>query len=268
MDIQQYISSGIIETYALGMATAEEARELELLAATHPEIQYALQEYQLTLDRYAAEHAVLPPTDLKDKIWQQIVLQEENKFPFLDAGKQSEAFRKTPKNNSFLFSKTSMAAALILLLGSVLINLRLWNQHKSMQSQITLMEKEQEKIVERNNDYTKQLEITSNPHTKKILLEGVGNHSENSALVFWDAQSKAVYLSLDKLPPAPPGKQYQLWAIIDGKPVSAGVYPLSAQGNLQKMEPVSRAEMFAITLEKEGGVPNPTMDQMYVAGKI
>lgn len=37
---------------------------------------------------------------------------------------------------------------------------------------------------------------------------------------------------------------------------------------IQKMKSVNNAEMFAVTLEKKGGSPEPTLDQMYVAGKI
>jgi len=34
------------------------------------------------------------------------------------------------------------------------------------------------------------------------------------------------------------------------------------------MKSFGRAEAFAITLEKTGGSPTPTMDQMYVIAKI
>jgi anti-sigma-K factor RskA len=34
------------------------------------------------------------------------------------------------------------------------------------------------------------------------------------------------------------------------------------------MNPITSAQAFAVTLEKEGGSPSPTMDQMYVMGKI
>ncbi|RYZ35432.1 MAG: anti-sigma factor [Sphingobacteriales bacterium] len=87
-------------------------------------------------------------------------------------------------------------------------------------------------------------------------------------MVYWDTRSKAVYLAMKNLPPAPKGKQYQLWAIVDGKPVDAGVYALNPQEAMQKMKVIPKAEMFAITLEQEGGSATPTMEEMYVAGKV
>ena len=57
----------------------------------------------------------------------------------------------------------------------------------------------------------------------------------------------------------PTGKQYQLWAIVDGKPVDAGV--INNCIGLCKMKKIDHAEAFAITLEKEGGSPTPTLNR-------
>ncbi|HEV8079376.1 MAG TPA: anti-sigma factor, partial [Chitinophagaceae bacterium] len=71
------------------------------------------------------------------------------------------------------------------------------------------------------------------------------------------------------LPQTPDGKQYQLWAIVDGKPVDAGMIS-TEKGiyHIQKMKSFGKAEAFAITMEKKGGSPTPTMDQMIVQAKI
>ena len=39
-------------------------------------------------------------------------------------------------------------------------------------------------------------------------------------------QSKEVYLLVNQLPTPDPDKQYQLWAIVDGNPVDAGVFDM------------------------------------------
>jgi anti-sigma-K factor RskA len=102
---------------------------------------------------------------------------------------------------------------------------------------------------------------------KKIELSSVPGKPAAMAQVFWDTKTKYVYIADVSLPLAPSDKQYQLWAIVDGKPVDAGM--LSDAKNLaQKMKVFEKAEMFAITLEKKGGSPTPTMEQMYVAGKV
>ena len=85
--------------------------------------------------------------------------------------------------------------------------------------------------------------------------------------VYWHT-SKKVFLEIKNLPDAPTGKQYQLWAIVDGKPVDMGMYSAKEDSTVQEMKSVDNAQAFAITLEKEGGNATPTMEEMYVMGTI
>ena len=102
---------------------------------------------------------------------------------------------------------------------------------------------------------------------KKIELTSVPGKPSALAQVIWDTNTKIVYVADVSLPNVPSDKQYQLWAIVDGKPVDAGM--LTDTKNLaQKMKVFEKAEMFAITLEQKGGSPVPTMEAMYVAGKV
>jgi anti-sigma-K factor RskA len=61
--------------------------------------------------------------------------------------------------------------------------------------------------------------------------------------------------------------QYQLWAIADGKPVDAGMYTEEKDSKIA-LANITNAQAFAITLEKKGGSPVPTMENMYVMGEI
>jgi anti-sigma-K factor RskA len=71
------------------------------------------------------------------------------------------------------------------------------------------------------------------------------------------------------LPPLAESKQYQLWAIVDGKPVDLGMLPNEKQESLLlRMKDVSEPQAFAITIEPKGGSARPTLDQMIVLGKI
>ena len=63
-------------------------------------------------------------------------------------------------------------------------------------------------------------------------------------------------------------KQYQLWAIIDGKPIDAGMMDIEAPGAIHKMKSITGAQAFAVTLEKKGGSANPTMNAMYLMGNV
>jgi len=69
-----------------------------------------------------------------------------------------------------------------------------------------------------------------------------------------------------KMDSLPGDKQYQLWAIVDGKPVSAGL--IEDCNGLCKMTNVPKASMFAITIEPKGGSAAPHLEAMVVAGAV
>ena len=61
MNIEEYIESGILETYVLGGATAAETRELLQLKAQYPQVRHALEELELDLENMAGQMGVAPP---------------------------------------------------------------------------------------------------------------------------------------------------------------------------------------------------------------
>jgi anti-sigma-K factor RskA len=115
---------------------------------------------------------------------------------------------------------------------------------------------------------SEQLKIYEDPHNKMICLMAVSD-TTSLAHIYWNADNKAVFVEVNNLPMAPDSMQYQLWAIADGVPQSAGMLTIDSLNTtiVQKMNDISTAQAFAITLEKKGGVPLPE-GQMYVLGKI
>lgn len=263
MDIQQYISSGAIEAYVLGIASAEEARELELLSEQYPEIAAALSDCRLTMESYARMYAQEAPGGLKDQIWKQIAEQDiiPNSSPAVAEPVVSAPLRRIN------WAPAAIAAALGLLIGTTWMNIRSGGDKRILQNEIAQLRAGQSQMQQQLDLYKEQLQVFADPAMRNIPLAGVGTHTESSAMVLWDSRSGDVYLNLRSLPEAPKGKQYQLWAIVDGKPVDLGVFPKEGRAIVGRMKGIPKAEMFAITLEQEGGSPTPTLDQMIVAGK-
>ncbi|MCU0353073.1 MAG: anti-sigma factor [Cytophagales bacterium] len=69
MDIQAYISSGILESYVLGLATPEENLEVERLAVQHAAIREEIAAIQTALESYAA---TAPAPSLKGKVMSKL----------------------------------------------------------------------------------------------------------------------------------------------------------------------------------------------------
>jgi anti-sigma-K factor RskA len=100
----------------------------------------------------------------------------------------------------------------------------------------------------------------------------MGISPSSFATVYWDTTSKDVYLLVNNLPVPAGDQQYQLWALLDGKPIDVGMIDnesfIGQKKLLLRMKNVSGAQAFAITLEKKGGSEKPTMENMYVLGNL
>ncbi|MXV16615.1 hypothetical protein [Hufsiella ginkgonis] len=84
MTIQEYIDSGILESYCLGMLTEKECAEVELACARYPAIKRELNRIQVTLENYAQQNAILPDPQLKFRIMEAIADAERQKHQSLD----------------------------------------------------------------------------------------------------------------------------------------------------------------------------------------
>lgn len=279
MNIKEYISSGVIEAYVLGIATDDEVREIEQLKTQYPELLIAIQEQEALLGQYAQAHAIAPPPQLKQNIWKAI--QEEKQLSHTPVPSSSTNNPETPnislnKGGSAEsgWRQYAMAASLALLIASVAGNVWMMGENKKMESDLAAINNAMQELsaeakaasssAQKAND---ALAVLSLPSIKKINLAGVGTHTDHNAMLYWDVATGNVFLDLKNMPKAPEGKQYQLWAIVDGKPVDAGMYDANDDAMMEKMKTIPKAEMFAVTIEKIGGSPSPTLDQMVVAGK-
>ncbi len=266
MNIKAYIESGVIESYVLGMAEPQEAAELEQLSRQYPEIRKAIDEFEMSLEKAALAAAVPAPAHVKDQLFQSLAgeFREE---------KKTDQAKLVSLPNRFHFTRYMAAASVILLVASAALNVYFYNQFRASSTayQALLIEKnslftDNQNIQTKVLDMYQSMQMMSDPAYIKVSMPGTKGREENLATVFWDSKSKDVYVLPNKLPQAAPDKQYQLWAIVDGKPVDAGVIGVCA--GLCKMKNIPKASVFAITLEKKGGSPSPTLEQMYVAGKV
>jgi mannose-6-phosphate isomerase-like protein (cupin superfamily) len=63
--LKEYIESGILESYILGITNAEESAEVEEMSAAHNEIRTELNMIRESIEKYAELHAIEPPITIK-----------------------------------------------------------------------------------------------------------------------------------------------------------------------------------------------------------
>ena len=100
-------------------------------------------------------------------------------------------------------------------------------------------------------------------------MYGVGYHAICRCTMFWDKQTGKMYMIIHHLPKSSAQKDYQLWAMVDGKPISIGIVQDEIRGRFIEMNNVpAGAVSFIVTLEKAGGTTAPTLDETYLQGEI
>lgn len=268
MNIQEYIESGILESYVLGATTQAESIEVERLAEEYPAIQFELMALQGTLENYALQYAQEPPATLKNSIMDAIVKESIRT-------NAQENIIKPLKNNQTSLNNTfnwRIAASWVLLALSIGGNVWFFNNWQNSEERVLALESQNQILALEGQtlkaSYQEEVAILQNPSTKIITLAGQAVAPQAKALVYFNPSKEEVYLSNLSLPDAPAGKQYQLWAIIDGKPVDAGL--IDNHTNILKMKSFANAAAFAISLENTGGSTTETGPKgaVYVVGNV
>ena len=251
MNTQEYISSGIVESYVLGLASDEERKEFEKICTQYPEVLQARTAFELSIEKQAMENAVAPAAGIKDKIFAEIGA----------TGKIVSISAPVRKTNWF---KYAAAASVILLAGSIYWNISLSNKNKSLQNNYNT-------TVAELNDVKKDIEILQqNPNVKMAAMNGQPISPKSYATVYWDTASQDVYLMINNMPKPASDKQYQLWAFLDGQPIDMGLIEITEKPlQLYRLNKAQAAQAFAITLEKKGrsDISKPGGD-VYVMGKL
>ena len=253
MNIKEYISSGIIEQYVLGLCSAEEAIELEQLRNAHPELKEAILQYEIELEEKMMKDVQLPSTETDEKILRS--------FAALQTPVISIAPTKNVKNTSWY--KTLAAASILLLITSSYFIYTLTKKTNTLEQQLAETKNTTEGLPAA--DYA----IMKNPSITPVAMYGFGIHSICRCTMFWDKKTGKLYIMIHHLPQSSAEKDYQLWAMVDGKAVNVGIIKDEIRGRFIEMQNVpSNANAFTVTLENSGGSISPTESQTYLTGRI
>jgi anti-sigma-K factor RskA len=257
VNIQEYISGGMIESYALGMLTAQERFEFEQICAEHPEVKAALDAFELQLEMLAMENSIAPPAELKQKIADTIFATKQT-TPVIPISSVTE--RKINPVAGWL--RIAAAACFILLAGSIWWNMDLRKENNALK---TNLGKSNDRIAQMEADAS----IIQKEGMKMVGLGGTANSPKSFATVYWDTTSHDVYLLVNNLPKPASDEQYQLWAIFNGQPQDMGFIEITEKAlRFYRMKNAQAAQAFAITLEKKDGNPAPNLEKIYVMGNL
>lgn len=280
MNIQEYISSGIVESYVLGLADEGERAEFERMCAEYPEIIAARTAFEIELEAKVIAAALQPPGQIRGRILESIQNDQGKPRPYVNKTENAHSTTQQLAPVATLsWIRYLAAASVILLIGSTVLNLYFFNQYKSYSQRYDELLASQTELANSNralqsklDGYEENFALITNPDVNVISLSGAavpGNSdSSKSVTVFWNQASNNVFLVVNNLPRPAANQQYQLWALVDGVPVDAGVFSMDGEQSIIAMKNISKAQAFAITLEPKGGSKSPTLQTMQVLGKV
>ena len=165
------------------------------------------------------------------------------------------------------------AVVAVVLLG--LTSLSLWNRTRSLSAEVASLS---DRLRETQAEVTNQRQqlagardvedLLNSPAVRVAELSGKKPAPDAHATLAYDRSTGRAVVVATGLPPCPAGHAYQLWLIADNKPLPGGTFKADAQGRARlsdQLPPNHTAPTFAVTLEREGGVPAPEGD-IFLAG--
>jgi Anti-sigma-K factor rskA len=266
VNAQEIISSGILDLYCTGLTSAAETAEVLQWAKQYPEVAAEIAAIQAGLEGYAQSHSVAPAASVKEKIFAEI--NKSTAAPVVNLNAPGNGTVKVYAVSSFW--KYAAAASVILLAGSLIFNYTYYNKYKTVNDnlQVAQTELEQQKQIAKSMEG--DLTTIGNKNAMPVNLKAMPDVPDAAARIYWMQNTHEVFIDPSNLPKAPEGKQYQFWAIVDGKPVNGGIITTEINGkkvHVQQMKSFGSAQAFAVSLE-DAGPEKPVPTKVMVAGNI
>lgn len=248
----------------MGELTEVERLEVERNLKKYPELQHELALIEATMEAFLVKAGREPRAHVKEKV--------------LTAATPVRKLENTGSNVAMW--KYAAAASIVIAFASSFMAYSFWSNWK--ETEVSLMElralndqvaRDYNQVNQRLGDIETQMQVMNNPSFQRVILKGTESAPQALASIYWNQASQEVYLSVQNLKALAKDQQYQLWAIVDGKPVDMGVFDspagqagATALNGLLKMKTTGKAAAFAVTIEPRGGKSSPSLETMQVLG--
>ena len=261
MDTRELIESGSLELYAMNALPPEEMRQIDEVRTRYPELNAEIEKIEAALEEYAQVHRVAPAGDLKDKIAAQLQFADE-------AQPAPKVVYMVPP--FYRYAVAASVAVIMVLAATNIYTYRKYNNTNrellALQTEKTVSANQVKYVTGESEKMNNELAIVTSPVHRQIILNGLPLAPSAKAVIYWNNETGQTYINSAALPQVASNEQFQLWAIVDGKPVDLGV--VNKDTSFSIMKDVKNAQAFAITLEPLGGKPTPTLEKMYVVGNV
>ena len=179
------------------------------------------------------------------------------------------------KNNSHSITyKYLIAACLASLIISTFASYFFYNKWSESEDRIVTLVNESNALAAKysleKNTFEKtfnDLMIVRDENATIVTLTATDSSKRYIARVYWNHYTRETFIDPLSLPMPDSSNDYQLWAVVAGQPVDAGVFSSDVEKGIQRSKSVSNADTWAVTLEPKGGSPAPNVEKMFLKSK-
>ena len=251
--------------HAIGSTTAEEAAAIQAAMATSPELAAEVASFREVAATLARQQSMAPSPSVKTALLDRISASKVASIPVPSPEPVASASRWRP---------IGLVAAVTFAVAMGAWNVKLQNdvaerglQVDSLTQQLALASAE---VTHRHSQLNTILEGEKDVYL--VHMKNIDTVSGPGVQFFWNQKQHRGLLHAFRLKPAPAGRSYQLWLLVDGKPVSASVFNSDAEGhalvaNIQLPPSLDGVTDVLLTEEPAGGSPGPTTTP-FIGGKM
>lgn len=239
----------------MGLCSDEEKAAMELLRPQYAQLDNAISTFEKTFEKNLLQNVTMPDSETDAKVLSTL---NSLQTPVIDIAANTN---RQPPIRKINWYKLMAAASVLLLVVSGFFN---YTFYKKMNSQQLALNQKGLYSPLPLSDY----EVLKQPTITPIAMYGVDPYFKCRCTMFWDKSTGKVYVMIHHLIPSSSGTNYQLWAMVDKKPVSVGIMDDSIRDRFIEMQNMpGGATAFIVTLEKKGGGITPS-EETVLSGRI
>lgn len=266
----------LLPAYALGAADADEARRVDEHLEECAECRADLLAWRRSAEELAGSaEPVAPSPGVRERLLAEVVggaAADRRDRPGRPGGPEAPRGATTAARGTrfHLAAVVALSAvALAALAWGLIGQSRLRGEVETLEHQVAQLENRLEVAdveLARSRSELRSAQavlalLAGTSPRQDVLLAGLETAPGGYGRLIIDPENRQAVLLAGDLPPLPEGRVYQLWSLSDGTPAPAGIFETVADGTaIHRVEnvPAEAPDGWAVTIEPEGGVPQPT----------
>ena len=232
--------------HALGATTADEAEAMERAMQSDPALTAEVAAYRTVPATLASAAPVAPHPRVRESL--------------LTAVRTAPPLRveRTVSVRIPNWVPALLAASVVLMVSGAIYGVRMRGAAEALRASNAELSAQ---LVRRERVLNSLLDGEGQLHLVQVGADSAGTGP--GLQFYWNARQGKALAHVFRLKPAPAGRDYQIWALVDGKPVSLAVFNSDAEGHaLVEVEGIARSvrgvTAVLVSIEPLGGSVQPT----------